>query len=271
MEKIFFQASLPRAGSTLLQNVMGQNPDFYVTPTSGVLELIYAARGNFDTSPEFKAQDGATMDAGWKSFAKAGLEGFFDGITDKKYAIDKSRGWAYHYPQLNAFYPDPKIICMVRDPRSIFSSMEKNHRKNEGINADIVDHTKMAGITTQQRVQSWAAHPPVGMALQRLQQIIHQGTADKMLFIKFEEFAADPGPQLDRIYNFLEVPIFQHDFNNVEQITVEDDAVYGPYGDHKIKKEIRPVKEDWNNILGIQTSQEIRNGYNWFYEYFQYK
>ena len=32
MQKIFFQSSLPRAGSTLFQNIIGQNPDFYVTP-----------------------------------------------------------------------------------------------------------------------------------------------------------------------------------------------------------------------------------------------
>jgi sulfotransferase len=51
VQKIFFQSSLPRAGSTLLQNVMGQNPDFYVTPTSGVLELVYAARANYTSSP----------------------------------------------------------------------------------------------------------------------------------------------------------------------------------------------------------------------------
>ena len=270
MEKVFFQASLPRAGSTLLQNVMGQNPDFYVTPTSGVLELIFAARGNYDSSPEFKAQDGSEMNKGWKGFAKAGLEGFFDGITDRKYAMDKSRGWGYHYQMLNAFYPDPKIVCMIRDPRAIFSSMEKNHRKNEGINADIVNHSKMAGITTKQRVASWSANPPVGMALQRLEQLVHQGTADKMLFVKFEEFTADPLTQIHRIYNYLEVDTFHHDFNNVEQITVEDDAVYGPYGDHTIKKEIRPVKEDWNNILGIDISRDIRNGYDWFYKYFQY-
>ena len=42
MEKIFFQSSLPRAGSTLLQNILGQNPNFYVTPTSGVLELLFS-------------------------------------------------------------------------------------------------------------------------------------------------------------------------------------------------------------------------------------
>ena len=43
MEKLFFQSSLPRAGSTMLQNILAQNPDVYATPTSGVLELISCA------------------------------------------------------------------------------------------------------------------------------------------------------------------------------------------------------------------------------------
>jgi sulfotransferase len=30
---IYFQSSLPRTGSTLLQNLIGQNPNFHVTPT----------------------------------------------------------------------------------------------------------------------------------------------------------------------------------------------------------------------------------------------
>ena len=55
MKKIFFQSSLPRAGSTLLQNILGQNPDFYVTPTSGVLELLYAARSNYSNDVSFNA------------------------------------------------------------------------------------------------------------------------------------------------------------------------------------------------------------------------
>ena len=68
MKNLYFQSSLPRAGSTLLQNIMGQNPDFYVTPTSGVLELVYAARSNYSDSPEFKAQDTELMKKGFLSF-----------------------------------------------------------------------------------------------------------------------------------------------------------------------------------------------------------
>ena len=64
MATIFFQSSMPRAGSTLLQNILAQNPDIYATPTSGVLELTYAARSMFTESAEFKAQDTKTMEAG---------------------------------------------------------------------------------------------------------------------------------------------------------------------------------------------------------------
>ena len=32
---------------------MGQNPDFYVTPTSGLMEILYGARFNYTNSEEF--------------------------------------------------------------------------------------------------------------------------------------------------------------------------------------------------------------------------
>ena len=77
MEKIFFQSSLPRAGSTILQNILAQNPEIYATPTSGVLELVYAARANYTNSPEFKAQDKDVMKTGFLSFCREGINGFY--------------------------------------------------------------------------------------------------------------------------------------------------------------------------------------------------
>ena len=41
---IYYQSSLPRAGTTLLQNIIGQNPAFHVTPTSGMIDLVLGAR-----------------------------------------------------------------------------------------------------------------------------------------------------------------------------------------------------------------------------------
>lgn len=61
---------MPRSGSTLLQNILGQNPDFYVTPTSGLLELIFGVRHNFTNCAEFKAQDPRTLKAAYLSFCR---------------------------------------------------------------------------------------------------------------------------------------------------------------------------------------------------------
>jgi sulfotransferase len=270
-KKLFFQSSLPRSGSTLLQNVMGQNPDFYVTPTSGVLELVYAARANYTTSPEFKAQDGELMMHGFRNFCHEGVMGFFDAITEKPYVMDKSRGWGVHYQFLNFFYPDPKIICMVRDPRSIFASMEKNFRKNQHLDSGMVDHSEMKGTTTEKRIDSWVQSPPVGLAFERLYQILKEGTDQKILFVKFEDFTKNPNKEMERIYSYLGVPYFQHDFESVEQITQEDDSVYGIYGDHKIKSKIEFIPSDYNQVLGKSPADWIKNNYKWFYDYFQYK
>ena len=270
-KKLFFQSSLPRSGSTLLQNVMGQNPDFYVTPTSGVLELVYAARANYTSSPEFKAQDGELMMNGFRNFCHEGVMGFFDAITEKPYVMDKSRGWGVHYQFLNFFYPEPKVICMVRDPRAIFASMEKNFRKNQHLDSGMVDHSEMKGTTTEKRIDSWVQSPPVGLAFERLYQIVKEGTDQKMLFVKFEDFTKNPNKEMERIYSYLGVTYFQHDFESVEQITQEDDSVYGIYGDHKIKSKIEFIPSDYNQVLGKSPADWIKNNYKWFYDYFQYK
>lgn len=89
MKQLFFNSSLPRAGSTLLQNIIAQNPDFYSTPTSGTLELIYGARANYSNDPTFKAQDTDLMRKGFQSFCNQGLRGYYDAITDKPNVLEK--------------------------------------------------------------------------------------------------------------------------------------------------------------------------------------
>ena len=270
MKKLFFQSSLPRAGSTLLQNIMGQNPDFYVTPTSGVLELVYAARNNYSNSPEFKAQDASLMKNGFTRFCHDGVHGFFNAVTDKPYVMDKSRGWGIHYGFLNSFYPEPKVVCMVRDLRGIFASMEKNFRKNQHLDSGIVNHANMTGTTTEKRIDVWAQGQPVGLAIERLHQIFNEGIDKKMLFVKYEDLAKIPEIEMKRIYDYLEVPYYAHDFDNIQQITAEDDSVYGIYGDHTIRQKLEPLKVDYKEVLGVGACNWIKSNYKWFYDEFKY-
>lgn len=271
MEKLFFQSSLPRAGSTMLQNILAQNPDVYATPTSGVLELIYGARANYSSSPEFKAQDTELMKQGYLSFCKNGVEGFFNAITDKKYVVDKSRGWGVHYGFLNEVFPEPKIICMVRDLRDIFCSMEKNFRKSQYKDMGIVNHAELKGTTTPKRIDVWSNSQPVGMAIERLNEVFRQGINEKMLFIRYEDLCLYPEVTMLKIYNYLDIPFFKHDFENIEQVTKEDDEVYGIFGDHTIRKSLELTPSTANKILGTDVTEWIFNNYRWFYDTFKYE
>lgn len=272
MEKIFYNSSLPRAGSTILQNIIAQRPDFYASPTSGLLELIFGARANYTTSQEFKAQDAELMKKAFLTFCKDGMNGYYNSITDKKYIIDKSRGWGVHHNFVEQVFDEkPKIVCMVRDIRDIITSMEKKFRENQHKHDLIVNHAEMRGTTTPKRVDIWLNSPPVGLAVERLSQILRDGFYKDMLFIRFEDLTTNPDIEMNRIYNYFGVDTFKHDFNNVEQITKEDDDVYGIYGDHKIRTKIEPVPSKHNEILGTDVSNAIYNNYKWFFEFFGYK
>ena len=270
MDKLFFQSSMPRSGSTLLQNILAQNPDIYATPTSGVLELVYGARANYTSSLEFKAQDSKLMQKGFLEFCNKGIKGFYEGITDKKYVVDKSRGWGIHYDFLNSFSPSPKIICMVRNLKDVFASMEKNFRKNPEKHNPMVDWSTMSGTTIPKRVDVWAQGVPVGMALERLQEIFRLGNDKHILFVRFEDLCLYPENTLKEIYDYLDIPHFEHDFDNIEQVTKEDDEVYGDFGDHNIRQKLEVVPSKAKDILGKEVVNWIYNNYAWYNEAFRY-
>jgi sulfotransferase len=268
--EIYYQSSIPRSGSTLLQNVIGQNPEFYVSPTSGVAELLFGARKQYSTAEEFRAQDAEEMKKAWKGFCQGSLQGWYGALTDKPRVVDKCRGWGYYYDFVKSYSEDPKMICMVRDLRGVFSSMEKKHRKNAEADNGVVDWGKGEGTTIEKRLVRWSNSPPVGLALERLKEIIDVGNDEHILFIKFEDFTENPKAEMERVYEYLGLPYYDHDFDNVEQITHEDDRVYGPFGDHIIRKKVQPLKPDWDEILGRNLSASVIASYQWFYDYFKY-
>lgn len=270
-KKYFFNSSLPRSGSTLFQELCNQNPDFYATPTSGFLELIYGAKGNYQSSPEFKAQDQQLMDKAFLYFCRASMDGYFNALTNKPYVLDKNRGWGITYPLANQFYPNPKIVCMVRDLRSVFASMEKNFRKNPTRENHVQNPSQLIGTTLKKRIDIWANGMPVGISLDRLKDMIDQGIDKNILFIRYEDLMANPDVEMKRFYEHVELPYFEgHDFVNVNQKEHENDAIHGIYGDHKLRPKFEKLPDDFEDVLGFELCQNIKNSYQWFYRYFNY-
>lgn len=269
--KIFFHCSLPRSGSTILQNILGQNPDFYVTPTSGLMELIYAARKNFSEVPEFKAEiDQDVLNKAFLQFCNHGLHGFASARTDKKYYIDKGRSWAFYYDWLEKFLPyQPKIICMIRDLRDIFCSQEKLFRSNPEVDNNMINWMNLSNTTIAKRIDTWSTGMPVGIALDRLQANFEMGISGKIHYIKYEDFCLRPEAEMARLYNYLEIPYYNHNFDFIDQVTFENDRLYS-MTDHTIRNKLEMKQSEAKQILGDAVCDWIYQRYSWFYQTFKY-
>ncbi|NDB86478.1 MAG: hypothetical protein EB127_27840, partial [Alphaproteobacteria bacterium] len=240
---IFFNSSMPRSMSTLMQCILNQNPTICATPTDPVLEYLYGARMNYTNTPEVKAIDRELALQTWRGFCWGGLEGYAKTYSNKEHLCIKTRGGTIHYQWFSNFMPyKPKMICMVRNLKSIFSSMEKLYRKNQDHHQAIQNHAEMKGTSTAKRIDQWIASPPVGLALERLQQTILEGINKEVLYIRAEDLTSYPQREMDKIYQYLGLESFKHDFDNVEQTIKEDDTVYGLTDDlHTIRRKVEPL------------------------------
>lgn len=271
MRKIFYNASLPRSGSTLLQNVLAQNPDIYATPTSGLSILIQSAKQTFSTQPEFAALNKDLMKKAFLGFLRGGLEGFALNLSDKKYLLDKSFNWGGDYYLLKYIFngESPKIIIMVRDLRETIASMEEQYRFNPQHTYPKVDKETTQLTTLEKRLKYWSVSNPFGLTLDFLKEIFSAKIEDEIFFVKFEDFCRFPEPIMKSLYKYLEIPYFSHDFDNVIQVTDQNDAYY--IFNHKIRKQVRPVEPKAVDIMGIEACNWVYENYEWFFKKFNYE
>jgi sulfotransferase len=268
---IFFNSSMPRSGSTLMQNILAQNPSVHVTPTDGLLELLYGARAQFTGSPEFKAQDQETMKRAWQQFCLGGLTGYASALSDKPHTCIKSRGIGIHYKWFESFMGPPKIICMVRDIKSVLSSMERMFQANQDRHQDVLNHAEMRGTTLEKRLNVWLNSAPVGLALERFYEMIRTGTIANCLVIRYEDLVLNPEGVLGAVYRYLGIESFDHDFSKVDQVTKEDDTIYGLSSTlHRIDSVVEDKHNDYTKVLNENLCFELDKTYFWYQKYFGY-
>lgn len=268
---IFFNSSMPRSCSTLLQNILLQNPDIWATTTDPVLEYLYGARINYTNASETKAVDSRIALKNWRGFCWGGLSGYCQAYSDRPHTCIKTRGGIIHFEWFESFMPyKPKMICMVRNIKSIFASMEKIFRKNQESHQTIQNHAEMKGTSTAKRVDIHLNSQPVGLALERLHECILKGTSSNIHFIRAEDLCQNPKQELWKLYNYLELREFSHNFSNIEQIMKEDDNVYGIGDIHTIKPQIRPLEDDSEKILGKDICRWLDVNCSWYQKHFNY-
>ena len=260
MKTIHFVSGLPRACSTLLCNLLAQNPRVHATATSPLHEIGYIARKVFQTE-ECKSIGGPTMESMFFDYIRGGCGHAFDNITDRPVVADKCRSWIGHLDQTFKIWPNAKILVPVRDIRGVLSSMEKKRQSHPSPFNGAEEANPANWTTIEKRVQGWLSSPPVGIAIERLHEASTR-FGKKLHFVHAEDLTKNPKETMRAVWEYLEEDFTEHDFNNVEQYTHESEVGW-PYGDHTIRHIIKPLIADWNTTLGRPLSDAISQKFDW--------
>jgi sulfotransferase len=261
MKEIFFVGGLPRSGSTLLMNLLAQNENVFCTPTSGLPNLLNNIKVSWSTMLEHRADKNASADENLKRILNTVFYNYHN--TDKPFIFDKSRAWGHNIEMIEAITGKKvKIIAPVRDIKDVLASFESLYRK--GSYKFPPQGPMPQCVTTQGRVQHWGSlQGEVGAAYAILKDAFLRGYNDRFLLIDYDYLTHNPKYVMDRVWEFLDIPKIEHDFDNIVNKTPEDDTVYNYVDLHTIKNSIIPSKSKANEILGEDICKTLK-GYEFW-------
>lgn len=259
---IHFIAGLPRSGSTLLCNILNQNPKFNATSTSGILEIILAIRNQWENVTELRASPNKVG----KDAVVTGILQNYYSITERPVVFDKSRAWpAYIELAEHILGHKIKMLVPVRKVTDILASFEKLWRKqaHEWQFPQEKSHY-FDWQTVEGRAGIWMRNDqPVGIAYNRIRDALSRGFGDRMMFVEFEHLTTVPEQSMRAVYSFLGEDYYEHDFNNVEQTTSENDDIHGIPGLHIIRNKVEPFDVDAKSIIGEEAFDRFSNAEFW--------
>lgn len=253
---------LPRSGSTLLCNILAQNPAFSVLHTSPLPSLLDHFAQGVSNTPEVKGMlqhDEASTDESVYEMARGMIQALH---AKEAVCFDKSRIWNVHQFTLARLFPEAKIICCVRDLRAVFGSFEKHWRRNTLMQVPF-------GYTIRARMQNqFSPEGLIGAALTGVDDLV-LFNSPAVLFVHYEALVQHPKQILDRLYQHINEAAFEHDFDNVKNTSIDPDCLYlnkFPHkGDGKVQDET-----DWQQFVPQQIAGEIMQTYNAYNQVFSY-
>jgi sulfotransferase len=233
MQQFHFISGLPRSGSTLLAGLLKQNPAFHAAMSSPVANLMGSCLEQIGAGGEFFT---FFDEQKRKDMCHAMFEAYYRDV-DQPVIFDTNRVWTARTHQLVELYDNFKMICCVRDPAWVMDSFERIYRKNP------FEYSRMFNPQTRQTVYSRCeslinADGTVGSAWTALKEAFYGDHSKRLLLIDYDLLTQHPSRTMALLYQFLDLPTFEHDFNNVDYQANEFDQKLGVKGLHSVKQKV---------------------------------
>ena len=235
LPQFHFISGLPRSGSTLLSAILLQNPRFHAGMTSPVGALFSGILEQCSAGSEF----GAVIDIDMRRRLLRGLfDSYYADKADKPVVFDTNRQWCARLPALKDLFPKARTIACVRNVAWVMDSLERLYRANP------FENTKLFGDAVERnsvysRCETLAQHNRlVGYAWTALKEAYYGENADSMLIVDYDLLSQAPERVMRLIYDFIDEPWFEHDFDSLAYDAPEFDQALGVAGLHKVKARV---------------------------------
>ncbi|MBE9064369.1 sulfotransferase [cf. Phormidesmis sp. LEGE 11477] len=266
-QNIVYVTGLPRAGSTLLCQLLSHHVELYATGHSSPLcSTLTGLRQHLSDDVFFRAQLDVDFDLTYQRLTNA-FQGFMNGWfaeTDKRWVVDKNRGWLQHIETVAHLDPNFKMLVCVRELGQVYGSVEAQHQKT--LLLDFPDH--LANLSRYDRADRlFAAKGVVGEPMQSMIALQDLGTElqNRLYYVVFEHLMQDPAAVMGGIYEWLGLPAATFDPQNLAVRPHESDSYYRFKYPHETRKRISPPTK---HTIPPRIQQQIQEQFSWFYKTF---
>lgn len=241
-------AGMPRSGSTLLISILNQNPTIYGTPTSPLLDLLFLNEMAWRKCPSVIANP---IPSQLEFISEAIINGCWEHVTEK-IIIDKHRAWCRNIRAIEyIFKKKPKLIVTVRDISSVLASfvrLLRNSKQSPNYIDQILIDRRMP-LTDENRVDVlWNefVYDPWDSF-----KTAYNTDKTSLCLVDYDKLIIDRELVMKEIYQFLELPYFNHDFNNIQNESKDDDLMaWGLEDLHTIRPKLEKTAKSPQEILG---------------------
>jgi sulfotransferase len=260
-------AGLPRAGSTLLCQLLAEHPEMHSEGHSSPLcNALLATRRSISDDQFFLSQLDAQADLTY-AHLKSAMQGFLSGWHagyGKPVVVDKNRAWLHCIEFLLHLDPGAKLLVPIRELGQIYGSIEAQHQKT--ILIDFIDH--LADFDRFGRAdQLFAKDKAIGAPLSSIEAVqdFPQAVRSRLYFVKFEDLMAQPAETMAAVYAWLGVAPHRIDPAKLVVRAHESDSHYRNKYLHRQHAQVVPPGP---HTIPPRIQEHIEHACAWYYEWF---
>jgi sulfotransferase len=256
-KQFYFLAGIPRSGSTVLASILNQNPQLYATPTSPMLDLLYLNEQAWRKLPSVIANP---IQEQLPAISQAIISSCWEHVP-QTHIIDKHRAWGRNTQTIRTIFGiEPKIIVTVRDIPGVLASfmrlLRESNQRVTYIDRILIDRSLPVNDANRVDVlwNDFVQDPwdSFKTAWEQDRGALH--------LVDYDELVTDRESVIRGVYSFLELPHYEHDYNNIDNPHSDDDLLaWGLENLHTIRPQLAKTALSPRQVLGDRIYNKYAN------------